>query len=320
MKRPRDVFDTPASSSPPHPSTKRRYLSAEMDSSPSSSQATTPYIIPKSTFFSRPSPWASITPHDSPSNPFGLNRSLQALTLPRPSGFAKHIVLRMQVVSSIETRSRSRRTAAEAPYRVVQVPLNYSFRLLHMLILFLFASDARLRVRRQTRVFSPTSIFPRQPPPPPRKSKSQLEVFGESPRKDEGHVFDVFEGISVYSGSYRPGVIIPGSGKLYTKLSSTRDRKLFPDGYEGGDEDDVDIFGCVPKKNSGKARPSQEYADDDGWDWEAEDDYVVGNVWTEGPDLSKGIIYVRRCLHFPVPHPIDRFMICSTILHPPQFI
>ncbi|RPD65693.1 hypothetical protein L226DRAFT_609502 [Lentinus tigrinus ALCF2SS1-7] len=268
-KRPRDVFDTPSSSSPPLPPSKRLTMAA---TKPPTFTSTFP--IPRS-------PWAFSVPHDSPSNPFGLDRNLQALALPRSSGFGKHIVLRMQLVSQIESRSRSRRP--EAPYRIVQVPLNYSFRLLHELVLFLFASDSHLRVRRRRRVFSP-SLYPHQPPPPPRKPK--LEVFGESPKKEEGHLFEVMNDVSVYASTYRPGVIKPGSGKLYARLSSKRDRKLFRNGCrDSDDEEDGDVFGNTSSK------PTVEEDDDEGWVWEAEDDFLLSNIWTDGPDLKKAIVY-----------------------------
>ncbi|KAI0746978.1 hypothetical protein C8Q80DRAFT_811028 [Daedaleopsis nitida] len=274
LKRPRDVFDTPSSSSPPMPPPKRQsVLASGLDA---------PTFLPA---LPRRSPWASSVPHDSPSNPFGLNRSLRALALPRPTGFAKHAVLRMQVVSQIEGRARSRRLVSDAPYRIVQVPLSYSFRLLHELILFLFASDASLRVRRPRRVFSP-SLYPHQPLPPPRKRKSALQILGESPRKEEGHLFEVFNDVSVYANTYRPGVIKPGSGKLYARLSSTRERKLFSKKHEDEDDDD-DVFGNpLPKPST-----STDTDEEEDWDWEPEDDFDLGNVWTDGPDLKKGIIY-----------------------------
>ncbi|RDX54708.1 hypothetical protein OH76DRAFT_1398088 [Lentinus brumalis] len=285
-KRSRDVFDTPSSSSPPMPPFKRQSITAP---APPTFRSTFP--IPRS-------PWAFSVPHDSPSNPFGLDRALRALALPRPSGFGKHIVLRMQLVSQIESRPRSRRTAPQAPYRIVQVPLNYSFRLLHELILFLFASDSRLRVRRPRRVFSP-SPYPHQPPAPPRKAKSTLEVFGESPKKEDGHLFEVLNDVSVYASTYRPGVIKPGSGKLYARLSSTRDRKLFRNDHPD-DEDDEDVFGGPSTKPV-----SHDDEEEEEWDWEAEDDFLLGNVWTDGPDLKKGIIYHHTpstAIHISVNH------------------
>ncbi|KAI0360498.1 hypothetical protein OH77DRAFT_1492976 [Trametes cingulata] len=288
LKRPRDVFDTPDSSSPPAPATKRRYVSSSSlaASSPSSSARplsalSTPYTLP---YFR--SPYTNTVPHDSPSNPFGLNRALRALTLPRPTGFSKHIVVRMQLVSVAEsTGARSRRTSlSEAPYRIVQVPLNYSFRLLHMLVLFLFASDARLRVRRRKRVTT-RDLRAREASSSSRKAKQPKEASGDAPEaQGEGHLFEVYEDIKLYTNTYRPGVIKSGSGKLYARLSSTRERKLFPDDQPVQRNTDVDVFGDADMADENED-------DEDGWVWEAEDDFLLSNVWTDGPSLKKGIIY-----------------------------
>ncbi|TFY53132.1 hypothetical protein EVJ58_g9620 [Rhodofomes roseus] len=144
----------PGTSSP-----TRRYLPSASDSSPytrysfpsSGTGTSTPYSIPS----------------DSPSNPFGLQRALLALKLPRPLGFAKHLALRFQLVyepprRDVKGKGKARvghydiggdvdeadlaRTLAEEldnVHRVVQVPTNYTLRHLHKLILWLFASDAR---------------------------------------------------------------------------------------------------------------------------------------------------------------------------------
>ena len=40
-------------------------------------------------------------------------------------------------------------------------------------------------------------------------------------------------------------------------------------------------------------------ATEGGRDWEAEDDFTLSNVWTEGLDLKKGIIYVRLSRSLP---------------------
>ena len=238
MKRPRDMFDTPASSlSPPMPA-KRRFLSQPIDpsSSPSTSHST-PYTLPCHPLSS---PWAFATPHDSPSNPFGLNRALRALALPRPSGFGKHLVLRMQLVSTADAppRTRPSRRYVDAPFRIVQVPLNYSFRLLHMLVLFLFASDARLQVKRRRRVFSP-------PSPVARRTRDKGKMGDQGQDRDgeegEGHLFEVLNGISVCSlAGQRPGQIRAGTGKLYARLSSARERKLFPDDNDEDEDEDED--------------------------------------------------------------------------------
>ncbi|KAI8986726.1 hypothetical protein BD414DRAFT_522414 [Trametes punicea] len=279
LKRPRDVFDTPDSSSPPRPASKRRFFSSSSaaGSSPATAHSvslSTPYTLP---YFR--SPFSLSVPHDSPSNPFGLNRVLRALTLPRSTGFSKHIVLRMQLVCASEATTPPRTTFCRArplpelAYRVVQVPLNYSFRLLHMLLLFLFASDAHLRVRPRKGVSTRNM----------RKRVTELvssdaNDVGKAP--GEGHLFEVFEHVRVYPNVYRPGVIKAGTGKLYARLSSTRERKLFPD-EQRATTDDEDVFG-----GGGSAMD-----DEDGWDWEAEDDFLLSNVWTDGPDLKKAIIY-----------------------------
>ncbi|CDO75754.1 hypothetical protein BN946_scf184921.g30 [Trametes cinnabarina] len=141
-----------------------------------------------------------------------------------------------------------------------------------MLLLFLFATDARLTVRRRQK--GPPAHHTRSPPTPPSASSDAQQAA-----QSEGHLFEVLEHIRLYSNSYRPGVIKPASGKLYARLSSTRDRKLFPDDPA---RDDETVFGAG------------ETDDDDVWVWEAEDDFLLSNVWTDGPDLKKGIIYVRR--------------------------
>ncbi|KAI0336738.1 hypothetical protein GY45DRAFT_1265446 [Cubamyces sp. BRFM 1775] len=292
LKRPRDAFDTPDSSSPPLPASKRRYTSSSLaGSSPSTVHSvtlSTPYTLP---YFR--SPFSLSVPHDSPSNPFGLNRALRALTLPRPTGFSKHIVLRMQLVSTSNTvastraRKGSRRNApADPPYRVVQVPLNYSFRLLHMLVLFLFASDARLRVRRR-KGLATRSLRAREAASSSTSGK-EVDISLEDDRyaQGEGHLFEVLEDIRLYTNTYRPGVIKMGTGRLYAKLSSSRERKLFPEGPQSHRNADDDVFGGASMSIDD---PVDE--DDEGWDWEAEDDFLLSNVWADGPDLKKGIIY-----------------------------
>ncbi|KAI0674488.1 hypothetical protein C8Q78DRAFT_1143559 [Trametes maxima] len=283
-KRPRDAFDTPLSSSPPLPPAKRRYVAGSdvPGSSPSTSALSTPYTLP---YFR--SPYTHAVPHDSPSNPFGLNRALRALSLPRPTGFSKHIVLRMQLVSTQDSpsrsRTRSRHTSpSDLPYRVVQVPLNFSFRLLHMLLLFLFASDAHLRVRKRKRLYTRNLRLPKASSAKPTvKAEGKDDAQGV---QGEGHLFEVFDDVRLYTNTYRPGVIKAGTGKLYARLSSTRERRLFPEGPPDHIHDD-DVFG------GGGGGGSDEPDEDDDWDWEAEDDFLLSSVWTDGPNLKKGIIY-----------------------------
>ncbi|KAM5533566.1 hypothetical protein V8D89_012782 [Ganoderma adspersum] len=293
MKRPRDMFDTPISS-PPFPS-KRRFLSQSMapSSSPSTSRST-PYTLPRQPSCS---PWALATPHDSPSNPFGLNRSLRALTLPRPSGFGKHVVLRLQLVSTVDAphpRNGPSRRHTEAPFRIVQLPLNFSFRLLHMLILFVFASDARLLAKRKRRVFSPPSPIGRKNKGNMRSKKGDKDKDKDKDQdqdddeegNEEGHLFEVLNDISVCSmAGMRPGQIRKGTGKLYARLSSARERKLFTD-----PDDEDDVFAGASVKHTTPLAEVEKNAEE-GWVWEAEDDFMLSNVWSDGLDLKKGIIY-----------------------------
>lgn len=264
-------------------------------SSPSASRST-PYTLPRQPSCS---PWAFATPHDSPSNPFGLNRSLRALTLPRPSGFGKHIVLRLQLVptaDTLRTRSGPSRRHTEAPYRIVQLPLNFSFRLLHMLLLFVFASDARLRMKRTRRVFSPPSPIGRKDKGKGRnKAEDKAQEGDEEEGSGEGHMFEVFNDISVCSmAGMRPGQIRAGTGKLYARLSSARERKLFND---PDDNDENDVFTSPSAKHTTPLAETEKDAEE-GWVWEAEDDYTLSNVWSDGLDLKKGIIYVRLFLFY----------------------
>ena len=113
----------------------------------------------------------------------------------------------------------------------------------------------------------------------------------EERAEEEGHLFEVLNGISVCSlAGQRPGQIRAGTGKLYARLSSARERKLFPD----DDDEDEDSDAASTKRTVPLSDAKDE--DEEGWDWEAEDDFTLSNVWTEGLDLKKGIIYVRLSL------------------------
>ena len=135
-----------------------------------------------------------------------------------------------------------------------------------------------------------------------------------------GHYFEVLRGIALERESVRPGAIKPG-GKVWAKLSSVRERRLFRDLYydgSGDDEPDEDHpnpradghspasrastppFGPVdacsvdhdlrpdPLDEDEPADPSE-----GEWHWEGEDDLTMGKVWPKGPDLTRGFIYVR---------------------------
>ena len=60
----------------------------------------------------------------------------------------------------------------------------------------------------------------------------------EVPAGWAGHVFEVRDGVQMYNPKYRPGAIKRDVGRVRVRLSSERDRKLFPDLY--GDDPFVD--------------------------------------------------------------------------------
>lgn len=266
-KRPRDSHDTPESSSPP---TRRPRLAVSSPLRPSTS-----------TLFSTPhgssSPYVIRTPYsaptDSPSNPFGLKRSLYALDLPKVSSFSRHTPIRMQLVVDGDTARRTR----GGVHRVVQIPNNYTFRHLHKLILFLFASD----------IDTPSS-------------KGKARATSTSTPTWGGHYFQVIKHVSLYPESKHPGVMKP-DGHTYAKLSSVRDRKLFRDLC---DPSPSSAFNTTTEDASLPAMLEDEDADanEDGergeWTWEAEDDFTIGHVWPRGPEIDRGIIYVRLSLFF----------------------
>lgn len=327
IKRARDIYDTPVSITPP--SNRKR---ARID--PGTSSPTRPRISALSPYVGvhfPSTPYAYSIPSDSPSNPFGLKRTLAALTLPRATGFGKHLPLRFQLAH--EDKKGKGKAQAKEPsadldgvYRIVQVPTNYTFRHLHKLILFLFACDAHwekppgttmpTRHRRSERLRSAPSTYMRAmlvgapgPGMTPRrqdKGKARMDnppkpaVAAEVPEDWAGHVFEVRHDIALYRSGYKPGVVKPYVGATRVRLSSVRDRKLFPDLFPDDRQPvaDEDVFGSPSSSRLRMAEADTQVPgfDDDGdeteWRWEAEDDYTVRQVWPDGPDLSRGIIYV----------------------------
>ncbi|KAH9943518.1 hypothetical protein B0H21DRAFT_748796 [Amylocystis lapponica] len=351
MKRPRDGYDTPHASTSEPPSKRTRARSDAGHASSSLAPTSSPFTS-ASTRSTPYTPYSFLRtpfsiPSDSPSNPFGIKRSLVALTLPRAIGFAKHLALRFQLVlgddADVDTvdpdsKKRKKRDSDDkdraTACRIVQVPTNYTIRHLHKLVLFLFASDVPLRElsrgsgngtahRRSARVAEKrtTKAAPPKPAPAPVDAKgkgkntattSRMRAGGAGPSTvrprptDPGadtqipdgwtHFFDVRTGISLYNGAYKPGVIKPGSGRTYTRLSSVRERRLFPHLYEevhgaGTSADaDEDVTGCAG--SSGRAEGDDEDEEEQqGWIWEAEDDFTVAHVWPNGPELDRAIIY-----------------------------
>lgn len=191
LKRPFDLYDSPDSSTPPRPPQKRFRANAFPASS--SSCPSTPAYYPH-------------TPSDSPTNPFGRIRKLvllgEEMKLPKATSFSKHLPLRLQLV-----RNGKGASSGEGTYRIVQVPLNYTFRHLHKLLLFVFGVP---------------------PPPVPADSSSSLSTStaptspqDTSSSSGDSHLFEVLHSIR----TYKPSTIRPGhikSSSTWAKLSSAR--------------------------------------------------------------------------------------------------
>lgn len=256
LKRPFDAYDSPESSTPPRPirgPPQKRRLTSFPYSSPSTSS--TPFTSPYNIYHPPPS--------DSPTNPFGRIRKLALtsnLTLPRATSFSKHLPLRFQLVRPNTAED------GEGVYRIVQVPLNFTFRHLHKLLLFLFGAGNNNRGKPTTK---------------PRRSTTRSQAR-DTKRKHSasslktGHLFEVHDSMRMHKGPLRPGQI--KSARAWAKLSSVRD----PLRYRRLDEE----VNADAEDGEGEG--------DDEWIWEAEEDFTLGHVWPEGGDLSRGVTYVRN--------------------------
>ncbi|KAH8101868.1 hypothetical protein BXZ70DRAFT_1007108 [Cristinia sonorae] len=288
-KRSRETFDETAVATPGPPA--KRLQTDLLGSSPFSSRTSTT-STPRTPF--------SI-PSDSPSNPFGLKKSLVALDLPPPISFGKHVVLRFQFVeeqlpmTTLTPRRGPRKPATV--FRIVQVPTSYTFRHLHKLIFYLFASDverhhsvrpptpraAKGKAKAVSRALSlakvPSSGKRRIPAGP------ALQLVASSlsrPDAWRGHVFEVYRGDKEHrlvSGEEETnGIVIPRNGRLWRKLSSVRERHIFRDLYDAAE-------------TSSKLDDGADSDEEEDWAWEAEDDFELAKLWPKGPSLRRAIIY-----------------------------
>jgi hypothetical protein len=230
-------------------------------------------------------------PSDSPSNPFSFDRA-QDLALPQVTSFAKHLALRLEVVGwdpkgkgkaparPARGRGKARTKPAEMPFRVVQVPTNYTFRHLHALICFLFTFETSMSL-------SPSDIDDMlfgDLSPELDRSSPRARLPATRPATLPKHTFDVQRDCELYSMSYRPGVI--KSGTTRTRLSANS---------EIWDERPFDFEFPLAGTHDAPAS-KQKKGKQEKWMWESEDHFHVAKVWPEGPDLSRAVIYVRLCL------------------------
>ncbi|KAI0302789.1 hypothetical protein B0F90DRAFT_1712057 [Multifurca ochricompacta] len=242
------TFSQVESSSPTQPSSssplKRLHTSTPASRSTPSSLLSTPYT-----------PSVYSIPADSPTNPLGLKRRVNNLTLPKATPFSKHVALRFQLMTTVDdtlppkhslwNTSQNPTTAeytSQGTYRIVQVPLSYTFRHLRALILFLFSGD------------------PAAPPCVP------------------GHLFAVHHGINISA----PGEIV--CGRVRVKLSRARDPYYSSRSL-------ADLIAAADALGQGEEELEDE-EEDASWRWEGEDDFTLGHVWeVRARDPKRGIIY-----------------------------
>ncbi|KAF9450199.1 hypothetical protein P691DRAFT_810954 [Macrolepiota fuliginosa MF-IS2] len=226
---------------------KRRHCSSSLPTTPAVSHISlsTPLKTPHTPYPPRP--------FDSPGNPFGRKRIKHLIrTLPESTSFSKHLPLRFQF---IRTGSASPRQGGV--YRVVQVPLSYTFTHLCCLIAWL---------------------------------------FGGLPSQEgaDEHLFEVKKDASIYSHLYKPGQV--KSGQTWVKLSSSQNPYRYRtddlnDGEEDPQEDQLesDVKRALEEDEEESDDCEDEELED--WKWEDEEEFTVGHAWPKGPDLERAIIY-----------------------------
>ena len=255
------TFTQIESSSPDLP-LKKIHTSTPAPRSTTNSAFSTPYT-----------PSVYSIPADSPTNPLGLKRRVNNLTLPKASPFSKHVALRFQLIAPAPEKSApppklslwntppdsspatgtvysknpdAEQYAREGTYRIVQVPLSYSFRLLRAVILYTFSGEP--------------STAPHAP----------------------GHLFSVQHGISIGS----PGEI--ARGRVRVKLSRARDPYYSSRSL-------ADLIAAADAQGQGEEEDLEDEEEDASWRWEGEDDFTLGHVWdVRSRDPKRGIIYVSH--------------------------
>ncbi|OAX34878.1 hypothetical protein K503DRAFT_868626 [Rhizopogon vinicolor AM-OR11-026] len=261
LKRPLDVYDSPVS--PPR-GPKRRQVSCSLPPSSPFTSASSLFAIPSTPRSLRN--WT--VPSDSPSNPFGHIQRLTAATkLPRPTSYSKHLPLRFQLVRPDGINDGRSHANKDGVYRVVQVPLNYTLGHLLKLIKFVFqpAKEKEMggayNFRRAVR-YASLPLHSNRRVPSSSKGKDPALDFDPEP----GHLFEIQKDIIMS----RPGEI--KSGKTWVKASTARDPYHYP-----GNGADVGLLDA-------------EDGEDENWQWEAEEDFKLSQLWAPG-DPEKGIIY-----------------------------
>ncbi|KAF5383152.1 hypothetical protein D9615_004961 [Tricholomella constricta] len=226
------------------PPTKRRMISVPHTPLPTRLS----FPTPQTPFTGTPYP---SRPLDSPTNPVGRKRTkVLAHSLPAPTSFSKHLPLRFQFVRpGVSPRMGG-------IYRIVQVPLSYTFVQLRCLIAFLFGG-------------------------------------GYADEQEDRHLFELKKKIVMYAQTYKPGQI--RSGYTANRLSSARDPCRYrPEVDEDSlwdDDESAKPKGEVEDVASEDTDEGEGEGEDPGWTWELEEEYTLGHAWSRGGDLTRGIIY-----------------------------
>ncbi|KAG6813053.1 hypothetical protein H0H92_014325 [Tricholoma furcatifolium] len=181
------------------PPAKRRFT---LPQTPQSQRASSSTSV-QTPFTSTPLP---SRPFDSPTNPLGRKHTRTLIhSLPAPTKFTRHLPLRFQFVRpGVSPRMGG-------IYRIVQVPLSYTFVHLRRLIAFLFGDG-----------------------------------FGDE--REDRHLFEVKKKVSLYSLTYKPGQIKEGITAF--KLSTARDPCRYKPELEEDALEDDEIIEDNPQANS----------------------------------------------------------------------
>ncbi|KAL0575610.1 hypothetical protein V5O48_006371 [Marasmius crinis-equi] len=245
-------------------------------SSPSKSHSSTPYPP---------------IPYDSPSNPFGRRRSL-AIALPPRTSFRRHVTLRFQFIRSA-SGSGSAKWKDGGVYRVVQVPLSYTFRHLRILIAWLFGgwcgvdfglgfdqeedededADEELWGTRGREKGIGTGRGGRN-----ERSK------GPGKGKGKGHLFEVRKKVEMWAPSYRAGAIKRSTTKI--RLSSVLDPYRFKEEWEEEKDEEARFWQGEAEDPDAEGETDDEEDELAGEDprWEAEEDFTLEHVWNDPDD------------------------------------
>ncbi|KAF8157032.1 hypothetical protein B0H34DRAFT_798357 [Crassisporium funariophilum] len=239
---------------PQTPSASENGYSSPTRSGNANAKTPSSYATPRTPYTPYP-----LHPSDSPSNPFGRTRTQRLIhTLPPTTSFSKHVALRLQFVR----RGVSPRQGGV--YRIVQVPLNYTFVHLRCLVEFLFHT------------------------PPTHLGKAKGSSRGEG---DE-HLFEVKSKVTTYSPLYKPGQI--KSGMTTVKLSNVRDPCRWRARYGEDEEEEGDELDGELEEVLGELKATEDEAvegEEEDWRWEDEEDYTLAHVWPGGMELHRGLIY-----------------------------